>query len=1192
MSQDPPVLNAKELPDWSALRQKGGAFTKIVIGSLDSDAAHPGDLPQDFATIFPNLTHLHLWGLAELTRLPVLPPNLKVLDVRNCKNLKSIGNIPAQALEELVIWDAESLQSLPLEGDYPKLWDLSLTNCPALPESTLRQLLTLAPNLTHLDFSGCQSLGVVRDWPCKLERIELNRCTALKQLPLKWPGTLRRLGLRGAKTVNAVSELPETIDSIDLQDAAAVKDPGFLERLARSGRRPRTVIINGSGLALPNELFGKVDSNRAPEVFAHLESNRVPDHEVKVILLGNGRSGKSSLARMLVEGKFDEHEATTHGIRLWTTTVPFTPVDAPAEAVDARINIWDFAGQDLYYTTHRLFMQSKAVYVICEACSGKGADPEGDAIDDDGLESGYDTDRWLGYWMDQVASLGAPSPDLPPPPVIFVRTKVDRDSEPETQGRRAEFLNVRKDLLKNLSRVDFSAKTGEGLDDLKSRLSEAIASVLGIQSQREIAEGGKAVKSEIQKWLDLNSVEHRIADDEKRPARPPHPILERADFNQIVKEKCPEGSYRKDPDLLLDFLHQSGFLYANPQALPETIVLDQRWAIQGIYTAFDRKTAWPLLLQKRGRCALADLQKWGWKAYDENHRKIFLRFMLACGMAYSIGARRDGAEEFVVLRALPEDRERMREIAAQHRGRRPESGSPVVLEDRKLGRDAALGLLGDLASKWGRSAILWQWGGQFESYRNYVSTYDDPDRERTFVEIDWEPSETTSFGGRLTIRLFGKDETFRAAILNRCRDLGGFEPLRDVLETQAAASAAATTADLQPELDMEFARAPAIEPADKRATQDHEPLPSVANCVEFGISFAGDRQGGSTSRGGVPKTSIEYLPLKLAEVLRSMGVRVEEYRSYQDLPEHARGTSRGAYIADLVAKDHVMAFLSRAYLRSPWCMLEFMSMVDQCPNAQCDPGRFWVGDLEDVRFSQTNPADKTIDFTRYWREKAKKYAGDVETEAEAERVNPSDIYAVDRVRKRYTHDDWMNRVSDPIGFGVIKAVLSGNHGWEIHSLTALEDSDVWVLARTKAALAAVDRPLALFEIAQAAWKASQGAGPRRRRGGSASSSQDQAGAEARAVLHRHRAMLAFARAVSQGDPDGQPDGLRAVLERNIGEPTLDDIRRCLLEYYQGLCKDDAPVNCQELQERLDQEIQGLRRRVEGLPPEPGGGEEA
>jgi internalin A len=66
------------------------------------------------------------------------------------------------------------------------------------------------------------------------------------------------------------------------------------------------------------------------------------DREIKLILLGNGRVGKTSLVRRLIQNAFDPYEPSTHGIQL-------VPWDLSAHGEDLRIHIWDFGGQDIYH---------------------------------------------------------------------------------------------------------------------------------------------------------------------------------------------------------------------------------------------------------------------------------------------------------------------------------------------------------------------------------------------------------------------------------------------------------------------------------------------------------------------------------------------------------------------------------------------------------------------------------------------------------------------------------------------------------------------------------------------------------------------------------------------------------------------------------------------------------------------------
>ena len=91
--------------------------------------------------------------------------------------------------------------------------------------------------------------------------------------------------------------------------------------------------------------------------FADLSQQTHDDRELKLILIGNGRVGKTSLIKRLIHDQFDPQEESTHGIRLEPWTVSLS-------SGSARVNVWDFGGQDIYHGTHALFLKSRAVFVI------------------------------------------------------------------------------------------------------------------------------------------------------------------------------------------------------------------------------------------------------------------------------------------------------------------------------------------------------------------------------------------------------------------------------------------------------------------------------------------------------------------------------------------------------------------------------------------------------------------------------------------------------------------------------------------------------------------------------------------------------------------------------------------------------------------------------------------------------------
>jgi WD40 repeat protein/RNase P subunit RPR2 len=79
----------------------------------------------------------------------------------------------------------------------------------------------------------------------------------------------------------------------------------------------------------------------------------------KVVLLGEGTVGKTSLAHRLIEDKYVVRDRT-HGMNVWPLNLPL-PADATA---DREALLWDLAGQEDYRLIHRLFLDETALALL------------------------------------------------------------------------------------------------------------------------------------------------------------------------------------------------------------------------------------------------------------------------------------------------------------------------------------------------------------------------------------------------------------------------------------------------------------------------------------------------------------------------------------------------------------------------------------------------------------------------------------------------------------------------------------------------------------------------------------------------------------------------------------------------------------------------------------------------------------
>jgi internalin A len=139
-----------------------------------------------------------------------------------------------------------------------------------------------------------------------------------------------------------------------------------------------------------------------------LEAGEATIRDMKLLILGNGRAGKTQLRRKLCGNTFQPDSDSTHGVEIDTTLLPDGAGGKPS-----MLHIWDLGGQDLYHGTHALFVRSRALFLLVWATDTENAD----TYEYGGIEF---RNHRLPYWMDYVRHLCDG-----PGPVLIVQTKCD-----------------------------------------------------------------------------------------------------------------------------------------------------------------------------------------------------------------------------------------------------------------------------------------------------------------------------------------------------------------------------------------------------------------------------------------------------------------------------------------------------------------------------------------------------------------------------------------------------------------------------------------------------------------------------------------------------------------------------------------------------------------------------------------------
>ena len=118
-----------------------------------------------------------------------------------------------------------------------------------------------------------------------------------------------------------------------------------------------------------------------------------PLNEAKLILVGRGAVGKTSIVNKLVHKIFKD-EKKTEGIKITDWRIRLHTNE------DVRLNVWDFGGQEIMHATHQFFLTQRSLYLLVL----------------NGREGGEDADA--EYWLKLIESFGDESP------VIIIMNKI------------------------------------------------------------------------------------------------------------------------------------------------------------------------------------------------------------------------------------------------------------------------------------------------------------------------------------------------------------------------------------------------------------------------------------------------------------------------------------------------------------------------------------------------------------------------------------------------------------------------------------------------------------------------------------------------------------------------------------------------------------------------------------------------
>ncbi|MEI9865580.1 MAG: COR domain-containing protein, partial [Limisphaerales bacterium] len=379
-----------------------------------------------------------------------------------------------------------------------------------------------------------ESLGLIKS----LQRFDVSE-NELTSLP-ESTGELTQLKDLFASD-NKLVLLPKSLGQLTLLqrlDLTNNKLTSLPESLQRISSLQGMYLHGNEGFDIPVEVLGPTFAETAGrsekpqppssilDYYFRTRQGRRRLNEAKLILVGRGGSGKTSLVKRLLHDKFSIHEVETPGIDIQQWKIRVTGSDV------VRLHVWDFGGQRILHGTHQFFLTERTLYLL--VLSGREDSATHDAE----------------YWLQLIKSFGSNSK------VIIALNKSKQHAFDVNRG----LLLEKYPFIADFVRTDCA--DGTGLKELEKLIHQQTATL----EHRKTAFPAE--------WF---TIKERLAGMQEN-------FVSWDAYQEICREYG-ETNLQAQRDLAR-FLHILGIAlhYANDPRLHDTRVLKPTWVTEGIYT--------------------------------------------------------------------------------------------------------------------------------------------------------------------------------------------------------------------------------------------------------------------------------------------------------------------------------------------------------------------------------------------------------------------------------------------------------------------------------------------------------------------------------------------------------------------------------------------------------------------------------
>ncbi|MEH2099060.1 MAG: leucine-rich repeat domain-containing protein [Nostoc sp.] len=483
-------------------------------------------IPEAIAKL-TNLTQLHL-SYNQITQIPEAIAKLTNLTQLNLGGNQIIQIPDAIAkLTNLTQLNLRGNQITQIPEAIAKLTNLTQLHLNSNQITQIPEAIANLTNLTQLHLNSNQITQIPE---------AIAKLTNLTQLYLVY---------------NQITQIPEAIaklTNLTQLSLSVNKITQIPEAIAKLTNLRQLDLSYNQITQIPLEILNSKDVKK---IFNYLRQIRTtetrPLHEAKLLLIGQGSVGKTSLIERLIRNKYDKNQSQTDGLNVETWNVQ-------VNSKDIRLNVWDFGGQEIYHATHQFFLTKRSLYLL--VCNCRTSEEE----------------NRIEYWLKLIESFGGQSP------VIIVGNK--KDEQPLDINRKA----LREKYSNIQAIIETSCQDNIGIDELRTAILQQVGNLKEVYDLLPLT------------WFEVK---------QQLESMPQDFISYNRYIGICYDNKIPE---EQNHDQLIDLLHRLGLVlnFRDHPILKDTNVLKPNWVTEGIYALLSDEN---LKTQTKGIFTPADLTR-------------------------------------------------------------------------------------------------------------------------------------------------------------------------------------------------------------------------------------------------------------------------------------------------------------------------------------------------------------------------------------------------------------------------------------------------------------------------------------------------------------------------------------------------------------------------------------------------------